>query len=57
MQGINYWILIYRKKEDEEVRIVGFCDADWAGDVDIRRFITGYVFMLFGGVILWNSRR
>ena len=33
------------------VHIHSFVDADWTGDLDRRRFISGYVFNLFGGEI------
>ena len=36
--------------------LVGYCDADFAGDVDSRRSTTGFVFCLYGGAISWNSR-
>ena len=34
-----------------------FVDADWAGDLDQRRSISGYVFSLFGGAIICMSKR
>ena len=37
--------------------LIGFADANWAGDVDTRRSTTGYVFFLNSGVISWNSKR
>jgi hypothetical protein len=36
--------------------VVGFSDADFAGDIDKRRSTTGYVFVMAGGAISWSSR-
>jgi hypothetical protein len=33
-----------------------YCDADYASDVDKRRSHTGWCFLLFGGVISWQSK-
>ena len=35
----------------------GFVDADWVGDMDHRRSISGYVFNLFEGAISWMSKK
>lgn len=37
--------------------LVGYCDADWAGDLDQRRSTSGYVFVMQGGAISWSSHR
>jgi Reverse transcriptase (RNA-dependent DNA polymerase) len=35
----------------------GWCDADYAGDQDVRRSTTGYVFTINGGAVSWASKR
>ncbi|KAL0426860.1 UNVERIFIED_CONTAM: Retrovirus-related Pol polyprotein from transposon TNT 1-94 [Sesamum latifolium] len=35
--------------------VAGYVDSDYAGDLDDRRSITGYVFTLGGGPICWKS--
>jgi transposase InsO family protein len=35
----------------------GYCDADFAGDVDTRKSTSGYVFTLGGGAISWSSKK
>jgi hypothetical protein len=37
--------------------LMGYCDADWAGDTDGRRSTTGYVFMLNGAAVSWRSQK
>jgi hypothetical protein len=36
--------------------LVGYCNADYAGDLDSRRSTTGYVFLMFGGAVSWSSQ-
>jgi hypothetical protein len=35
----------------------GYCDADWAGDLDERKSTTGYAFYVGDGCVSWNSKR
>ncbi len=37
--------------------LVGYCDADWADDLEDRRSTTRFVFMMGGGTISWSSKR
>ena len=36
--------------------LTAYCDADYAGDLSTRRSTTGYVFVLNGGAVTWNSK-
>eukprot|EP00253_Pinus_taeda_P021840 PITA_21840 len=42
---------------DRVLDIHGFVDADRAGDLDLRRSTSGYVFNLFGGAASWISKK
>ena len=37
--------------------VIGFVDADWAANINDRRSISGYVFMLSDGAISWSSKK
>lgn len=37
--------------------LVGYADADWAGDKNDRKSVSGYVFKVFGNVVSWSSRK
>jgi hypothetical protein len=37
--------------------IHGYCDSDWAGDVDDNKSTTGYVFILAGAAVSWQSKK
>jgi hypothetical protein len=41
----------------KDITLNGYCDADWAGDVNERRSSTGYVFFVGIGAISWNCKR
>lgn len=44
-------------KSGNEPKLLGFSDADYAGDVETRRSTTGYLFCLANGPITWSSQR
>ena len=37
--------------------LLGYADADWAGDIDTRRSTSGDVFIYVNGAISWMSKR
>ena len=51
---INY-VLLYKRSED--CKLVGYCDADYAGYHDTRISSTRYLFKLNSTSISWSSKR
>lgn len=37
--------------------LIGYSDADFAGDVDTRKSTTGYIFLMNGGPVTWLSQK
>lgn len=46
--------LVFRGNADSE--LIGYCDADHAGNQDSRRSTSGYVFAMCGAAISWCSK-
>ena len=55
LQGTKEYMLTYKRTENLEV--VGYSDADFAGCVDTNKSTSGYVFMLANGAISWKSSK
>ena len=55
LQGSKEAALTYKPTNDTSM--VGFSDADWAGNLDDRRSTTGYVFRIGSGAVCWASKR
>lgn len=49
--------IAYSKNAESISEICGFSDADFANDPVDRRSTTGFVFIMAGGAITWNSRK
>ena len=45
--------LVYEHKPSE---ILGYCDADYAGNLDTRQTTTGYAFLFQGAALSWASK-
>jgi hypothetical protein len=52
-QGITYTGV---GQSDSQPELRGYCDSDW-GQSEDRRSVTGYVFLLCGGAVSWQSRK
>lgn len=44
-----------RIQYSSDADLIGYSDADWAGDPNTRRSTTGYVFLYAGGAVAWGS--
>ena len=55
LRGTSNYGLVYDGNNVNE--LVGFSDADWAGDVNTRRSTSGYVFRLGNATVTWASRK
>ena len=49
--------LCLRYEREGSTQVEGFCDSDYAGDIDTMRSTAGYIFLLAGGAISWSSKR
>ncbi|KAL5538278.1 hypothetical protein UlMin_045948 [Ulmus minor] len=48
--------LLYKRCEGSGAKLMGYVDADYAGDLDKRRSLTGYFFTLFGCTVSWKAQ-
>ena len=53
MQGTKDYMLTYQRSDN--LQVVGYSDADYAGYMDSKKSTSGYVFTLAGGAISWKS--
>ncbi|KAJ0464501.1 putative RNA-directed DNA polymerase [Helianthus annuus] len=44
-------------KRECNPKLIGYCDADYAGDLNQRRSTTGYVFLFGSSPVCWCSKR
>ena len=47
--------LVYRRSRGRGNGLLGFVDSDYAGDLDRRRSLTGFMFMYEGCFINWKA--
>jgi hypothetical protein len=56
LKGTAEFVLTLGSK-DTGTDLIGWTDSDWAQDPDSRRSVSGYVFDVTGGAVLWASKR
>ncbi|XP_039307881.1 secreted RxLR effector protein 161-like [Solenopsis invicta] len=49
--------LLYPKNSKLKEQLVGFADADWAGDTFDRKSTSGFMVKLFGATVTWTTRK
>ena len=54
LKGIVDYSLCY---QGGDLRLIGYTDTDWGGDLDDRKSTLGYVFLLSRGSISWSSKK
>jgi len=45
------------KRDANAKRIVGYADADFAGDTGDRKSVSGYIFKVYGCAVSWSSKK
>ncbi|KAH9780178.1 hypothetical protein KPL71_007988 [Citrus sinensis] len=55
MSGTANHGILYGGSDNNSYKVSGFVDSDFAADLDKRRSITGYVFILNGGAASWKA--
>ena len=54
LSGTSSYGIVYARNEGA---MIGYSDADWAGDEDSRKSTSGYLFMMAGAATSWKSRK
>ena len=47
--------LMYNGKASLSTKVEGFVDSDYAGSLDTRKSLIGYVFTMYGGAVNWKA--
>ncbi|XP_073289130.1 secreted RxLR effector protein 161-like [Primulina huaijiensis] len=55
LKGASNLGLMFRQQTNEKKPLVGFVDSDFAGNLDTRKSLTGYIFTLYGTAISWKA--
>ena len=55
LKGTSDYMLYSQGKKD--LRLIGYSDVDWGGDIDQSKSTSGYAFLLNDSAILWSSKK
>lgn len=54
LKGTSSHDLMYGRAKSDESQLEGFVDSDFAGDLDGRKLISRYLFLINGCLISWK---
>ena len=57
LKGTAPYGLMFAASGDTGGGLIGYSDADWAGDVNDRKSTSGYLFMMNGAAVSWRSQK
>jgi hypothetical protein len=49
--------ILYKRKSNNPMNLSGWCDSDYAGDLDDRKSTTGFVFLIGDSAVSWSSKK
>ncbi|EPZ34641.1 hypothetical protein O9G_005735, partial [Rozella allomycis CSF55] len=55
--GTKDYGLVFQGSQNKSFIVQGYVDSDWGSDIDTRRSVSGYAFMLNHDLITWKSTR
>jgi hypothetical protein len=55
LKGTSTYGLMFDQRVVDPGHVVGYSGSDFVMDLDLRCFLTGYVFQLRGSCISWNA--
>lgn len=58
LRGTSTYGLCYQSNvPDPDFTLMGYADADWAGDMETRKSLSAYCFLLSSAVVNWSSKK
>ena len=57
LKGTYNYGIVYSRNDHSDDLMIGYSDADFAGDVNDRKSTSGYIFMINGAPVSWKSRK